>query len=171
MSSRFVSRFAVVSGMLFLAGCLGSSDSTPTAAGPIDGTYINVSTPPTCFINGGSTQHADSGSLPATFVAIGGTFSYLSTKNAAHSCQATDSGTLTFGASNSFTLTQTNQTCSSGCQPSDNCQANSTAQAANVGTYSLSGSTLTLTFTNSGCSSNSGNTGTDTEINGGYVKQ
>ena len=164
MNSRFVSYFAAITGVLALAGCQGSSDTTAATPGPIDGTYIETSTPSTCD-SAPETLRQDALTLS------GATFTLVETGGGG--CNKTNSGGVTYSGTNGITVTQTSQICGSGCSGA-NCTTGSATQAAQVGTYSLSGNTLTLSFTNSNCSCNGSScpsTGSDTEVDGGFVKQ
>lgn len=142
------------------AGC--NSDPTPTAptAGPIDGYYVDQNTESTC---NGTNEGAHE---PETMTLSGATFTHTETKGT--NCVKTDTGPVSYSGTNGITITQLTQTCSSGCTGAGDCSP-SGAQPANIGTYSLSGTTLTFTFTNSPC--NQPTTNTATEVNAGYVKQ
>ena len=152
---------AVVLGMLVLAGCNSDPAAAVVTPGPIDGYYVNASTLGICCDSAPEGNH-----LPETLTLSGATFTLTETKSAG--CIKTDTGTVSYSGTDGITITQLNQTCSAACSGGSDCNA-SGAQPADVGTYSLSGTTLTLTITNSPC--NNAGTFTSTEVNGGFVKQ
>lgn len=137
-----------------LTACFGSSTPNPVATGPIDGTYIQSAE------NCAGTP--SSGSAGATLVIANLTGTYtLPAKS--DGCIVTMANTIAYSGSNGITSTQISKSCTASCSGAE-CTANTTAQTPVTGTYALSGSTLTLTFTNFICSSGGGG-GTQTDIN------
>ena len=161
MSKKLVFAF-VVSAATALAGCNSDSGTStgPNAVGA-NGQIISDTFAPVSGICNGNPQ----GKGPPTLVINGtsGTFS-----QALSGC--TNSGTLTlaYSGSNGLSLTQNIQLCngssSVGCgsnADSNSCTPSATPQTPLTGTFTGSGSTLVITFTNSTCGSSGG---TATEV-------
>jgi hypothetical protein len=133
------------------AGC-NSDSGTPASAGPIDGTYTHTSE--VC-----SGTPASVGT--AHLIISNATGSYV--VSLISGCVITMGNTIVYSGTNGIAMTQVTKACSGTCSGSE-CTADSTVQPSVIGTYSLSGSTLTLTFTNYICSSHMGG-GSETDVN------
>src|SRR4051794_158272 len=117
-----------------------NSDPAPAAAGPVDGTYTLTSE--TC------AGAAHNGAVGSTLTVTNTTATFVATTG---SCTTTYGITLAYSGTNGVVTQQVSKSCSSGCGGS--CMANNTAEPVISGTYSKSGSTLTLDFTNFICAS------------------
>ena len=157
MSKKLVFAFMILVATA-LAGCNASTSSTPPNA------VTNGQITSDSYAGGGALCNGGAEGNPAPNLVINGTSgTYSQTQSG---CTQGGAFTLAYGSGNNFQLTQTSQTCGSGCSTTGNnaCTPNSTSQTPMIGTFTSSGSTLILTFTNSGCSSTNGHTGTDTEV-------
>ncbi len=143
-------KFAVLVLITALAasGCFGGKDDatpsgTSSISGPLDGSYVVTGL--TCD------------GTPTSFLPVGASAMYVAFANLTGSvitvyssgCVATEGQVFAYPATNQFTMQTVNQVCSGSCSGAE-CTAHSNVSSALAMSYSVSGSTLTISRTSSG---------------------
>lgn len=158
MSSKAFSKVFFAWSLIAISGCVPQPILPPTLAGPIDGTWVQVS--------GTCNGSAESGANGVLMVAdLAGEYDQALNDG----CTISTPVTFTYPSTGTTTVLTGTRQCGSSCSGSDQtssgCGTSSQTSPWNAD-YTVVGNTMTLTITNSGCSKpgNSNDVGTDTEV-------